>query len=43
MEDIVIVDLRIIERTSKQGKKYTALYGYDIDGNEYFLQFVRIK
>lgn len=35
-----IVKFVVDTRTSKNGNEYTALYGYDKDGNEYFITFI---
>lgn len=37
---MTIVKFAILEKTSKNGNKYKAIFGYDENGKEYFICFV---
>lgn len=41
MEDKVILEFRIVERTSKKGNTYRCLVAYDTEDTEYFICFVK--
>lgn len=36
-----VVDIKVLEKTSKQGNNYKALYAILEDGQEIFITFVR--